>query len=420
MDDFRHEYKEKRKPDFWMVFLVIISICSLLLSTVAIVRSSKNNNVEQIANVPTASLEGGTTNTVASPAQSSADKNIGGGVSNVASLMHGKVASITTYGKTSGQMFGNIEYAAIGSGSGFVVSEKGYVVTNNHVIEGGSTFKVKLSDEQTYDAELVGRDKYSDLAVLKIISDNKFNPVTVGDSSKTQVGEIAIAIGSPLGEKLANSVTVGYISALDREINLDGNGTRMIQTDAAINPGNSGGPLVNENGQVIGINTAKPTAAGYDNYGNAISTDGIGFAIPISDAMPVINQIINTGKFQRPAIGASLYSIDEETSKRSNVPQGILIRSVTKNGPADKAGLKQNDIITQIDGQNITNTKELTGLLQNKKVGDQMEIKVVRNGSEKKISLKLGDINELESAQAKEENNDKNEKGNWFWPYKNN
>ena len=317
MDDFRNEYKKNsRKGNGWVIALTCFSILALIFSTVALYRSNQivGNNAETSANK--VGIQVGTTNVSNNSGAAITDTS---SVVGVADTMKNKVVYIGVYGNSS-SFSNSLQYAQIGSGSGFIVSSEGYVVTNYHVIEEGKSFKVTVNSEEVYDASVIGYDSYSDLAVLKIEGANKqFEPVVLGDSNSVKVGELAIAIGSPLGSALNNSVTVGYISAKDREITSNSHTTKMIQTDAAINPGNSGGPLLNTGGQVIGINTMKSTFAGYDSYGNAVSADGISFAIPISDALPVITEIIQTGKYQRPGIGISYYPIDSETSNKNNI-----------------------------------------------------------------------------------------------------
>ncbi|MBQ9625356.1 MAG: trypsin-like peptidase domain-containing protein, partial [Clostridia bacterium] len=303
MDDFRNDYNEKRRGNGWNIFLACVSIVALIFSSVALYRSNRI--------VSGNSTSFGGENVGIKVATTNVDSNDTGvstntdGVVGVAEAMKNKVVYVGVYGN-SRSFSDSVQYAQIGSGSGFIVSPAGYVVTNYHVIEDGKSFKVTINSEETYDATVVGYDSYSDLAVLKIENANKqFDSVVLGDSNAVKVGELAIAIGSPLGETLNNSVTVGYISAKDREITSNAHTSTMIQTDAAVNPGNSGGPLLNSYGQVIGINTMKSTVAGYDDYGNAISADGISFAIPISDALPIITSIIQNGKYSRPGLGIS-------------------------------------------------------------------------------------------------------------------
>lgn len=418
MDDFRHEYKGNRKKgNGWVIVLTCFSVVALIFSTVSLYRSNQlvGNNSRASSDVE---IKVATTNVNTNDGTVSTEN---GSVVGVADAMKNKVVYIGVYGK-SNSFSNSVQYAQIGSGSGFIVSQQGYIVTNYHVIEDGSSFKVTVNSQEEYNASVVGYDSYSDIAVLRIDGANKqFESVVMGDSTTVKVGEMAIAIGSPLGETLNNSVTVGYISAKDREITSNSHTTKMIQTDAAINPGNSGGPLLNSNGQVIGINTMKSTLAGYDSYGNAISADGISFAIPISDALPIITEIIETGKYQRPGIGISYYTIDSEISQRNNIPQGLLIRSVNSDSPASKAGLQVDDVIIGVEDKEIKTGTELNDILNTKKVGDTIKITVNRNGKNVDVSLTLGDLNEItaqESENTQQQIPNRGQDSNtWIWPF---
>ena len=410
MYDFRNEYREKKpKGNGWVISLTCFSVVALIFSSVALYRSNQLVNSGRQStgvDIKVATTAVQTTNGSEISSNSS-------GVVDVADAMKNKVAYISVYGQTSGTFSNSVQYAQISNGSGFVVSGDGYVVTNYHVIENGSSYKITLNTEE-YDASVVGYDLYSDIAVLKINNaDKQFDAVVLGDSNTIKVGEMAIAIGSPLGAKLNNSVTVGYISALEREITSNSHTLTMIQTDAAINPGNSGGPLLNSSGQVIGINTMKSTIAGYDDYGNTISTDGISFAIPISDALPIITEIIETGKYQRPGIGITYYTIDSETSRRNNISQGLLIRNVLSDSPASNAGLQVDDIITAIDGKEIKSATDLNNVLDTKKVGDKITITVNRKGNNVDVELTLGELSETTTST---QNQNKGNKGSWSWP----
>lgn len=419
MDDFRNEYKGNRKKggNGWIITLTCFSVLALVFSGVSLYRSNQISKVGGVTNEGNVQIKVATTN-VSDLGETSVTGS--GNVVGVAEAMKNKVVYIGVYGNSS-SFSNSVQYTQIGSGSGFIVSSEGYVVTNYHVIEDGNSFKVTVNSQEEYDAKVVGYDSYSDLAVLKIEGANKqFESVVLGDSSSVKVGELAVAIGSPLGEALNNTVTVGYISAKDREITSNSHTVKMIQTDAAINPGNSGGPLLNSSGQVIGINTMKSTFAGYDSYGNAVSADGISFAIPISDAMPIITQIIQTGKYQRPGIGISYYTVDSETAKKNNIPEGLLIRAVNNNSPASAAGLKVDDIITGVEGKEIKTGTELNDILNTKKVGDKIKITVNRNGNSVDTELTLGDLNEItkatESTQKSPSNSQDNKK-EWIWPF---
>lgn len=271
-------------------------------------------------------------------------------------------------------------------GSGIIYSEDGYIITNYHVIEdavnsSSAAVKITLSDETEYQAEIVGTDEVTDLALLKIEPEEKLTPATFGDSSNIQVGEMAVAIGNPLGQEFAGSVTVGYISALNRDITTDGRTYNVIQTDAAINPGNSGGALVNSKGEVIGINTIKIS----DD-----SVEGLGFAIPSNDALKIIEELKVTGKIIRPYVGIYGIDLDEATATRNRLVEGIYVYQVQDGSPAQEAGLQNGDIIVEFDGQEVKTTQELNDIKNKKEIGDSVHIKVYRAGEYKEGDLVLG------------------------------
>lgn len=288
-------------------------------------------------------------------------------------------------------------------GSGVIYKKSGdtaYIVTNNHVVEGQKELQVVLADGTKVTATLVGTDSYTDLAVLKISSSKVTTVATFGDSSALKVGEPAIAIGSPLGSEYANSVTEGIISSLNRQVtstNDEGEAVSInaIQTDAAINPGNSGGPLINIEGQVVGINSSK--IASSSSSGSGVSVEGMGFAIPSNDVVTIINQLEKNGKITRPALGISMYDLRSISSEQqeeilkvpSTVKQGVVILNVANGTPAEKAGLEKYDVITKIDGKEITSTTELRAALYAKSVGDTMKITFYRESKEKTVTVEL-------------------------------
>lgn len=290
---------------------------------------------------------------------------------------------------------------AVSEGSGVIYKKEGnsaYIVTNNHVVEGQQGLEVMLKDGSKVEAELVGTDAFTDLAVLKIAADKVDTVATFGDSDALQVGEPAIAIGSPLGSQYANSVTQGIISSLNRPVQSTNDAGELvsinaIQTDAAINPGNSGGALVNIAGQVIGINSSKIASSG----GSGVSVEGMGFAIPSNDVVTIIQQLESQGKVVRPALGVSMIDLSSISVQQQNqilglpetVTSGVVIRSVNGATPAEKAGLQQYDVITAIDGKPITNSVELRAALYKKAVGDTMEITFYRGDKEQTVTVEL-------------------------------
>lgn len=269
-----------------------------------------------------------------------------------------------------------------GSGSGIIISEDGYIITNNHVVEGASSLKVILNTGEEFTATLKGSDSRTDLALLKI-EGKKFPYATLGDSTALRVGDLAVAIGNPLGQELAGTVTVGYISALSRTMTIDNKQLTLIQTDAAINPGNSGGALVNCYGEVIGINTAKVSSS---------SLEGLGFAIPTAEAKPIIEDLIANGYVKgRPVIGIAGRAISASDAKRYNLVEGIYVYSMTDNSPAHLAGLKIGDIITECNGQAVKTVDELNEIKNKYKPNDTLKLKIWRTGETLDVNLILGE-----------------------------
>jgi 2-alkenal reductase len=274
------------------------------------------------------------------------------------------------------------------SGSGVVISEEGYIVTNNHVVEGAQRLDVIYPDGSKEEATLVGADMYADLAVIKVT--RKVPAVAeLGDSSALQPGEPVAAIGSPLGD-FKGTVTVGVISALDRRLDT-GQGYLMenlIQTDAAINPGNSGGPLINALGQVIGINTA---IVGRSAYAGTVA-EGLGFSIPSNTVRIVAQQLIEKGYVERPYLGIEYAAITPGVASAYDLPSdhGVYVKTVTPQSPAAAAGLQEGDIITAMDGQTIDEANPLANVLWNFHVGDKVELTLFRQGKEMKVEVTLG------------------------------
>jgi serine protease Do len=278
----------------------------------------------------------------------------------------------------------------IAYGSGFIFSADGYILTNHHVIADADTLTVVMNDGTEYPATVIGSDSYNDIAVLKIEATG-LNVMPIGDSDSVKVGEMAIAIGNPLGEDLSGSVTVGYISAVNRLVQSN----TYLQTDAAINPGNSGGPLLNASGQVIGVNALKSTLAGYDESGIAISSEGIGFAIPINRAMDVANQLMTTGTVVRPGIGIQYQALSDEEADMLGVPAGALVKSVVAGGPAALAGVQVNDVIVGVNGEAVKNPEELPVMMSGYKVGESITLDILRGGEKITVTVLVGDINLL-------------------------
>ncbi len=265
-------------------------------------------------------------------------------------------------------------------GSGFIIDEKGIVVTNNHVIQGAEDIFVRVNGDKDFKAKVIGADSGMDLAVLQIESDEKFTPVKFGDSSNSRIGDWVIAIGNPFG--LGGTVTAGIISARNRSIGLS-RYEDFIQTDASINQGNSGGPLFNMDGEVVGINTAILGQSG---------SIGIGFAIPSNSAKKVINQLVEFGETKRGWLGVRIQTVSEEIAEVEKLdrPRGALVASVAENSPSDKAGIKAGDIILEFDGQLIDQMRELPKIVAETDVGKKVKVKVWRNKREITKEIILG------------------------------
>lgn len=280
--------------------------------------------------------------------------------------------------------FWGFQTTSAASGSGFILTADGYILTNFHVIESSSSINVTLYDGTSYDAVLVGYDESNDIAVLKIDASD-LSPVVLGDSDNLNVGDDVIAIGNPLGE-LTFSLTAGAVSALDREITLSsGVMMNLIQTDCAINSGNSGGALFNLYGEVIGITNAK-----YSSSGTEASIDNIGFAIPINHIRSIVDSIIEKGYISKPYIGVSVGDVSEETMGYG-LPAGAAVKSVVEDSPAEKAGIKVNDIITAVNGNEITGRSELSETISSCAVGDKLTLTVYRQGETLSIDVTVGE-----------------------------
>lgn len=280
--------------------------------------------------------------------------------------------------------FGRV-YEGQGTGSGIIIDDQGHIVTNNHVVDGVKDITVILNDGKELEATLVGKDSQTDLAVIKV--DAKNLPFAeMGDSSKLEVGELAVAIGSPMGTEYAGSVTAGIISGLNRKVSVGDNSIKLIQTDAAINPGNSGGALVNSEGKVIGINTIKFAET---------TVEGMGFAIPITEAKPIIQEIIDNKKVARPYLGIQGITITEEDAEKYDVPQGVYVNDVIPFSGAERAGIKRGDIITKLDGQKVLTIEDVIEIVRKHKVGDTVQVEIFDELDKySTISVKLRESNE--------------------------
>ena len=270
------------------------------------------------------------------------------------------------------------EFRRPGLGSGFIIDQDGYIVTNNHVVEGADDIKVVLKDDTEYPAEVIGRDPVTDIAVVKVEANGTLPTVTLGSSEDLKVGEWVAAIGSPFG--LQYSVTAGIVSAKGRVIG-SGPYDDFIQTDASINPGNSGGPLINMRGQVVGINTMIMAQG-----------QGIGFAIPIDLAEGIVAQLKTSGEVSRGWLGVTIQDLKGELAEYFGVKDkyGVLVVDVAPGDPADQAGIQANDIIVKVNGKKVTSSRDLTNLAANLGVGDASQVTIVRNGQSKTLEVQIG------------------------------
>ena len=289
--------------------------------------------------------------------------------------------------------FWGFQTTSAASGSGFIISADGYILTNHHVIADSDSITVALYDGTTYNAALIGYDESNDIAVLKVEAEG-LTPVILGDSDKLNVGDSVVAIGNPLGE-LTFSLTAGLVSAMDREVTLSGSITMdLIQTDCAINSGNSGGALFNLYGEVIGVTNAK-----YSSSSSGTSIDNIGFAIPINSIRAIVESIIEKGYVAKPYMGVTVMDVTEQT-QLYGIPAGVAIQSVAEGSPAEQAGLQAGDVITAVNGAAMT-SDELVDMVGDASIGDVLELAIYRQGQTLTLSVTIGE--QIQSALANEE-----------------
>ncbi len=396
MGYYNQDY-QRRKKNQWLTPLLLGIVIGILIVSVVIPELMESNIIPQSQNGfgKKTNIEhnnGPITNT-------SVNVDVSTQITEVVEKVTPAVVGVTNLQRQSDYWFeqGSVE-AGTGSGVIYKVTDDGtaYVVTNHHVIEGADAVEVVLYDETHIEAEVIGSDLFSDLAVIRMEADGIDQPIEFGQSGTVKVGEPAIAIGNPLGLMFSSSVTQGVISGTERTIpqdfDLDGRPdwqAEVIQTDAAINPGNSGGALINIYGQLIGINSMKI---------NEAAVEGLGFAIPIDYAIPVMNELEEKGVVERPFLGVELYSLDEiphrEWEDTLTLPEditgGVYIWSVQPLSPADEAGLKRLDVITELDGEPIENVIDLRKVLyQEKDIGDSMSITYYRDGKKFETEVTL-------------------------------
>ena len=374
--------KKKKKDPLVITFIIIaavlvvsiigIAVTAILMNKPGIIDNNGQDAVTDNNKDNSQNDNGSTPNISVYSQPSSGEKTIPQVVSEVRDSVVGIVVSTQNQYSISSE----------GQGSGIIFSEDGYIITNAHVVSGASSIKVVLTDAKQYQATLIGSDEKTDLAVIKINATG-LKAATFGDSGDLVVGQTVIAIGNPYGLELAGSVTAGIVSALDRNLSIENVTMKLIQTDAAINPGNSGGALVNTYGQVIGINSSKIVA----EY-----SEGLGFSIPVSDAVPIIKELISNGYVTgRPMIGITGSDINSQYASIYNIPVGIYVSEVDKTSSAYKAGLREGDIITQFNGEAVSTMSQLDSKKEEYKAGDKVTLTFYRmsNGKTSTISIVL-------------------------------
>ena len=381
-----------KQPASWKKILILALCCALVGGGVgAGVTAAILSGYRLPGNSVSTVLEGNRETTVINIQKIDTDKLMTPAEVYAANV--GSTVGITTSVTTN---FWGYQTTVPASGSGFVLTEDGYVLTNYHVIEGSNSITVSMYDGTTYEAILVGYDDSNDIAVLKVDAEG-LTPVILGDSENLNVGDSVVAIGNPLGE-LTFSLTAGAISALERQITMSTGATmNLMQTDCAINSGNSGGALFNLYGEVIGITNAKYSSNGSTNEA---SIDNIGFAIPMNQARKIVESIIEKGYFSKPYIGVSVTDVSQETQSYG-LPQGAAVKTVAENSPAQQAGLQVNDIITHVGEKTITGSQDLVGIVGKANVGDTLQLKVYRQGATIDITITVGE--QIRSANTQQE-----------------
>lgn len=409
--EYRHvpEPKKKKQKQPWVLTLVLVLLCSLLSGAMGVggvllmqhLQAEETpeepeldvsyimQGVREKAAIEMVEVETGKLMTPAEVYATNVNSTVG----------------ITTSVTTN---FWGYQSTSAASGSGFIISDDGYILTNFHVIEDSSSISVSMYNGDSYDATLIGYDEGNDIAVLKINAEG-LAPVILGDSNNLNVGDSVLAIGNPLGE-LTFTLTSGAISAKDREVTFSNNTTmNLLQTDCAINSGNSGGALFNLYGEVIGVTNAKYGSSS----GSGASIDNIGFAIPINSIMKIVESIIEKGYISKPYIGISVLDVSDET-QQYGVPAGAAVRSVAENSPAAQAGMERGDVITAVDGKAMTST-ELVSYIAEAEIGQQLAFRIYRQGKNLEITVSVGEQIQSALEQQQEQQPQQNYPGNFPW-----
>jgi serine protease Do len=375
----QNDYSKRRRPSFFST-LVIALISAVIGGVIAVALTPSIYGNKQAAPTNQVILNGqGTTPAIKT------DGTTNFPVVQISKAVGSAVVGIANF-QAKGTLFGGGGLTEVGSGSGFIIdAQHGYIVTNNHVVTGAEKLVISLADGRNLTAKLVGADERTDLAVVQISDTSNLTATQEGDSTKLQVGEPVVAIGNPGGQEFARSVTAGVVSATNRILDIPGESSfNLIQTDAAINPGNSGGPLVNYQGQVIGINSAKNQEQGFE---------GMGFAIPISDALPTIKQLIEKGYASHAGLNLQIDPrYTAEYASQRGWPAGAYVSKVTLGGPADRAGIIAGDVLTKINGKEVKSSLELTHELFKYSSGDKVTVTVFRSNKTVDVTVTLTEI----------------------------
>lgn len=345
-----------------------------------------------------------TTSTTDTAATASRTNTGGLSTTDIVNKTADSVVEITTETVTTGNFFQ--QYVAQGAGSGVIISNDGYILTNNHVIDGANTIKVTLRDSTEYSAKVIGSDSQLDVALLKVDAKD-LSPATFGDSSTINVGDYAVVIGNPLGQ-LGGTVTDGIISALDRDVKVDGETMRLMQTNAAINPGNSGGGLFNANGELIGIICAKASSS-------TTEVEGLGFAIPINKVLDILNDLKQYGYVQgRIDLGMTLTDVTSNTGYEP----GVYVKSVNNGSNAQKAGFQSGDLITKVNGNKVTSVSDINAIIDKLNVGDNVKFSVTRGTQSGDLTLTLEEYNPNKNSLVSNGDDRQSQNGsNSIWDY---
>ncbi len=368
----RNKFKNKTVKLPVAILAVVLAVAICISGFALVANSPKGGNAVLHGVVPSEDKSGDVTTVTSSSRKIMETPDI---VDLIGPAVVG-VTNITTYTSYFGESTQDSE------GSGIVLTQDGYIVTNYHVIEGATKVNVSLNTGDEYEAKVIGGDAQTDLAIIKIDATD-LTYATLGNSSELRVGEKAIAIGNPLGQEFAGTVTQGVISALNRSVTFEDKTLTLIQTDAAINPGNSGGALVNSYGEVIGINTAKIMSS---------ELEGLGFAIPIDVAKPIIEDLIKFGYVKgRPLIGISGRTVTKRDAQAYGLVEGVYVVSVSEYSPAERAGIMIGDIITVFNGTTVTTVEEINDIKNKFSPGKTVDVKIWRQGKSKSVTLTLGE-----------------------------